>query len=241
MNNSKRISIDPYHLSDIFWPQMYRSIDFRFDDIHKDLCQCFQQNDELRKQADYNTGSLRVLDAINILSLVYYFDLRCIAEVGTFIGNSTIAMAYAMELNRQQGKIHTCDMSNDIHLTNPFERIKITQYPKQSSTQMFQQLVAQKLQLDALYLDGRIQDADLPLIEQLITEDTIIAFDDFEGMEKGVANLIKLNNLNKIAGHFLVYPPSTSVFSHLPIVHTSQTRSLTALLIPPKQFVITRQ
>lgn len=241
MSNEKRISIDPYHLSDLFWPQMYRNIDFRFEDIYKDLCQCFQQNEVLRMQADYNTGSLRVLDAINLLGVVFYFDLRCIAEVGTFIGNSTIAMAYGMELNRQKGKIHTCDMSNNIPLNNPFDRIEITQYPKQSSTQMLQKLVAQGLQLDALYLDGRIQDADLPLVDQLITEDTMIVFDDFEGMEKGVANLMKLNELKKIGSHFLVYPPSSSVFAHLPLLNTSQTRSLTALLVPPKRFVITRQ
>ena len=86
-----------------------------------------------------------------------------------------------------------------------------------------------------------MQDEDLPLLNQLIEEDVIIALDDFEGMEKGVANLMKLSTMDKLRSHVLVHPPAYSNFSGLPIFKTSYSRSLTAVLIPGKRFVFTRQ
>jgi len=241
MANDKQINFNPYQASDVFWTQLYRSIEIIFDDVYKDICQCFQQNEELRQQAKYNTGSISVIDAINLLCLSHYFDLRSIAEVGTFIGNSTIAMAYGIELNKQTGQIHSCDLSNNISLNNPFTNISIQQFPEQSSTQMLNQLVQQGVELDACYLDGRLQDEDLPLLDSLIGKDVIIALDDFEGMEKGVANLMKLSTMEKLRGHVLIHPPSFSNFSSLPIFKTNYSRSLTAVFIPGNRFAFTRQ
>ena len=53
--------------------------------------------EELRQNADYNTGSISTSSAWALYSVTSLFQPRMVLEVGTFIGKSTMSMAIAMD------------------------------------------------------------------------------------------------------------------------------------------------
>ena len=59
--------------------------------------------------------------------------------------------------------------------------------------------------IDFCFIDGRISNEDCALFEKVFTEDAVIVIDDFEGVEKGVINVMMLRN--KFPGHVLLEPP----------------------------------
>jgi len=151
----------------------------------------------LRGEADYNTGSLSYDDAVELYKLVRVFAPQVIAEVGTFIGVST----RVMREGAWSADIHTCDMTNAINIS-PVTDSKLFQYPKLSSTSMFQHLAEEKIVVDLIYLDGRIQAEDFDYLASITHDKTVIVFDDFEGIEKGVVNAMRLEAPNRV----LIYP-----------------------------------
>lgn len=153
----------------------------------------------LRAQADYNTGSVGLLDLMDLHSIVQHFQPRVVAEVGTFIGRSTTTMATAMP---KGGVIYTCDFSNAITLPQLATDVLAQQFQKKSSTEMFEELISRKVKVDLFYIDGRLTQKDLRLVWELAHQNTVIVLDDFEGVEKGVANAMGLLT----QGHVLVYP-----------------------------------
>jgi predicted O-methyltransferase YrrM len=155
---------------------------------------------ELRELADYNTGSLPYDDAVELYKLVRFFQPLVIAEVGTFIGVSTKAMRQAAFDGEFSYVIHTCDFSNDLAIDASDNRI--VQYPKMSSTSMFQHLAEEKIAVDLIYFDGRVQAEDFDYFSSIIHDQTIFVFDDFEGIEKGVVNAMRLDGANRL----LIYP-----------------------------------
>jgi hypothetical protein len=93
-------------------------------------------------------------------------------------------------------------MSNDIPALFEDADEVIKYFPKTSSTQMFKQMAETELGIDLLYLDGRVQEEDFQYFPKIIHDQTIFVFDDFEGIEKGVVNAMRLNGANRI----LIYP-----------------------------------
>jgi predicted O-methyltransferase YrrM len=186
------IQIGRNRFSKIFWDivdeRVYR---YPYETIEKIIW----EQQKLRSEADYNTGSVPYDDAVELYKLVKFFQPKVIAEVGTFIGISTVTMNLAM--NRLVD-IYTCDHSNNINLDIP----NIFQYPKQSSTEMFKDLAEKKVGVDLMYLDGRLQREDLELFHKIVHDQTIFVFDDFEGLEKGVVNAMMVES----PGRILVYP-----------------------------------
>lgn len=167
-----------------------------------------QELEALREKADYKTGSISHRDAADLCAIINYFQPASIAEVGTFIGRSTFAMADAMKA----GEIWTCDVSNDLTLPK-HKRIPIRQFQRMNSTAMFRSAILNKRYFDAFYIDGRLSDEDLNLMAEC--EDvagSIIILDDFEGVEKGVANAMKLMGRPDAGGgaRTLIYPRSVS-------------------------------
>ena len=179
--------------------------------LSKEITPYILRNDEeLVAQADYKTGSLGDEDCAELRGIVRHFKPKVIAEVGTYIGRSTRAMADGMS----GGVIYTCDASNDIKLPDLYGGA-VEQFPKQTSTQMFTTLVERGVQVDLFYLDGRLAGADTDLMANL-SRDAVIVLDDFEGIEKGVANASLLLS-TQFAGHILVYPrPSRKTALLLP-------------------------
>ncbi len=191
----KPVQIGRQRFSEFFW----NMVDEKVNEVPWDKLEAMAESRQrYRLTADYNTGSVSVGDAAELYRLVKFFSPEIIAEVGTFIGTSTMAMYMADEYFR----IYTCDMSNDIPALFEDADEVIKYFPKTSSTQMFKQMAETELGIDLLYLDGRVQEEDFQYFPKIIHDQTIFVFDDFEGIEKGVVNAMRLNGANRI----LIYP-----------------------------------
>ena len=232
MAASGKFVLSPRVLAEPFWEAVLMLGDERGPERER-LLSRLASLDSLREQADYNTGSIRVGAAWCLYSLVRHFQCSRAIEVGTFIGKSTIAMASAMDDGGRPGEIVTCDMSNSLDLPWTGET-RISQFKRASSTTMFEQLEGQ---YDLAFLDGRLQDQDLARLEYLLTPDAIIALDDFEGMEKGVANLSVLRSSARFKAHALIYPAPRELLRR----NGFSTHSVIAALVPPSRFVIAAQ
>lgn len=181
------------------------------------------QFDRLRKYADYNTGSLNEWDMVDLIAICHYFKPRVIAEVGTFIGRSTYALAVGAG---EMAMIYTCDASNDIPLPDmPPDSPAIIRHPRESSVEMFNKMLAAEFggRVDMFFIDGRVSEADRLLMEKLSHHKTVIVLDDFEGVEKGVANAMLLGT----SDHILIYPRTPD--------------GKTALLVPIRLLQLTAQ
>lgn len=186
------LQIGRARFSEIFWTIIDGKVDMQWHEIE----QIIQQQQVLRAQADYNTGSLNDEDAAEVYRLVKFFKPDTIAEVGTFIGVST----RAMRLAAPSAEIYTCDVSNQIQVYP--DDTKLYQYPKKTSTEMFKHLVEMNKTIDLVYLDGRLGQDDFEPLSKLVHSETVFVLDDFEGVEKGVANAMMLEG----TGRILIYP-----------------------------------
>jgi len=175
--------------------------------------------DALRSQAKEPTGSISAASFWCLYSLVQLLRPKRVAEVGTYIGKSTLALMSG------GAEVHTCDYSNDIKL--PF---KVNQYPMTSSTDMFAQL---QPAFDLLFLDGRLQKDDLQHVGRLLHAKSVIALDDFEGIEKGVANAMKF----QYHGAMLIYPAESEVLQR----HGLPDESTIGLILPHSLVNLTNQ
>ena len=219
--------------SNVFWDSVLSNTEM-IDGKRAQLLSDLSDLEKLRKEAVYNTGSISNATAWCLYCMVKYFVPQNIMEIGTFIGKSSWSMAKAQD----DGYIEncyfvTCDFSNDI--TIPWVgRTKFKQYKKQSSTEM---LLAEKETPDIVFLDGRFQKEDLTLFEKLISENTIIMIDDFEGSEKGVINYIQLKKIEKLNQHFLVYPCDHTALKKIGL----SSHSTLAIMIPTKLIELVAQ
>jgi predicted O-methyltransferase YrrM len=187
------IQIGRKRLSEIVWGIIDERVgDFPFEKIEKIV----EDQQALRKEAEYNTGSLPAEDAFELYKVVKFFQPKVIAEVGTFIGVSTLVMDLATGTTAQ---IRTCDVSNRIDLAH-FGNIE--QYFHTPSHEMFADMAKEELKTDLIYLDGRLSQQDVEPLNKIIHDKTVFVMDDFEGTEKGVANAMMLES----PGRVLVYP-----------------------------------
>jgi hypothetical protein len=56
--------------------------------------------------------------------------------------------------------------------------------------------------IDLIYLDGRLSQPDIEPLSKIVCEKTVFVLDDFEGIEKGVANALMLEHPSRV----LIYP-----------------------------------
>lgn len=227
-----------YDLSALFWNRLLR---LRAWDLEATVGMMLGNNEacELdREQMDYKTGSIPLATAVWLFTLARHMKPKRAYEVGTFVGKSTLALAGGMD----GGVLFTCDASNDApyHLTSDDQRNRtsIECHPKTTSTEMFAKIVAaadpdNTCEGDLFFFDGRVMDDDLPLIGRLSHEKTIYAFDDFEGTEKGVANIARFPRKT----HALITPPAPTLLEPFGVVD----RSTLALLVPAQLFRFTAQ
>jgi hypothetical protein len=194
-------------LSEAVWQRVLEASAFDLQSKRTWFFETVAKQDELRKHADYNTGSISAPSCWLLYSLAMYFRPTLVAEVGTFIGKSTLSIALGLDQVATDSEIHTCDGSNAIDLPT-VAKTKIIQYKKTSSTEMFAQLArgGRHGKIDFLMLDGRLQAGDLFQLGPLLHKNSVIALDDFEGIEKGVANLTALRSNGIVNAHACVYP-----------------------------------
>lgn len=160
----------------------------------KEYRDCYHFETQMEYPATINEYSANMLRRV-----AFYFQPRVVAEIGTYIGRSTMALAQGMG----HGEIHTCDTGPQLLSEKRWKEEVLTgvflhQYHA-TSTVMFGQLTKP---VDLFFFDGRIQEADLPLIANLSVPECVYLFDDFEGIEKGVANALLAQQL----GGILVLP-----------------------------------
>lgn len=176
-----------------------------------------KQLEQLRDQADYKTGSLSDEDVYDLSAIVAYFKPESVCEIGTFIGRSTHTIADNMD----RGTIWTCDASNAIDLPAPEkEGVTIQQFKKTASTEMLTKAVEKRHTFDFFYLDGRLTERDVEAMSRCNQLGAaVIVLDDFEGVEKGVANASVL--LNEMA---YINTPATLIYP--------KPERKTALIVP---------
>ena len=149
------------------------------------------------------TGSISRTSAELIWLIAKYFAPKGIAEVGTFIGRSTLSLYQGAKQSLEF--LATCDYSYDTWRPPAGDAgSKIRYFGKTPSQAMFQTLVAEGKKVDLFLLDGRISKEDLGLIEKLATPNSVYIVDDFEGVEKGVSNVFLLRE--KFPGLILLTP-----------------------------------
>jgi predicted O-methyltransferase YrrM len=137
------------------------------------------------------TGSISRASAEVIWLLARYFAPKSIAEVGTFIGRSTLSLYLGAQPSLEF--LATCDHTFDTWRAPPGDAgLKIRYFGKTGSHQMFQRLADENRKIEMFLIDGRIAKEELDLIDALSTPQTVFIIDDFEGVEKGVANAMML-------------------------------------------------
>ena len=111
---------------------------------------------------------------------------------------------------------------------------RIVQYKHTASSDMMSGLDGS---FDFVHLDGRLVDADLPLLGRLLAHESVVALDDFEGIEKGVANLMNLRAAGLLRDHLLVYPCEVAALQALGF----SDHAVTAILLPRSLVRFTNQ
>jgi hypothetical protein len=208
-----KFKINRYYFSDIFWRVIFEHIDEYRKAHWRNISRELEQREASRQMADYNTGTITHGSAFSIFALCSYFSPSIIGEVGTFIGRSTLSMARGCEAAKAQGVyIHTCDYSNDIDLGLK-STAEVIQYKRTSSEMMFSRMEDLKQRPDLLLLDGRLGPGDAEIMRRWHAHSPIVVLDDFEGVEKGVANVFYLSQLGYMKSHFLIYPPTRELLA----------------------------
>ena len=178
----QKLNISTRLLSEATWRRIFESSGPRLIDKKQSFFELMASLEELRKLADYNTGSISASSAWALYSVVTYFQPTFILEVGTFIGKSTLAMALGFDDSLvRTSEIHTCDQSNEILLPN-VTKTPIVQYSKKTSTEMFTEISStdgSDNKFEMLHLDGRAQEQDLPLLSKICNPEIIVPLDDF--------------------------------------------------------------
>lgn len=233
--NKFEVLMHAQDISDVFWRNLAIAHQAEVRASTPYLQQERLVAEHLREKADYNTGSIPVATAIALLILAYEIKPERTFELGTFIGNSTRALAL------HSTHVWTCDSSNDIGLGIP----NVTQYRKTVSTVALQaykddpskkDFPSRDGLIELLFLDGRILDEDAALLAELTNDDTVIALDDCYQLEKGMVNVNALAMALKGRPLFYLPPPRGEPFAMLGVPGGITL----GLLVHPKRLVITK-
>jgi predicted O-methyltransferase YrrM len=155
---------------------------------------CFWERVEMKAKEDaphstalsFGEGkfSVGIDTAYWLFCLTHYYKPEMVVEIGTYKGRS----AHAMALGMTKGSIWTCDAEVNDPILWDHTDIRFERY-NMLSTAMLAKL---KAPVDLFFFDGRIQRDDVEHIKRLSHENTVYVLDDFEGLNKGVANAFML-------------------------------------------------
>jgi hypothetical protein len=183
-------------------------------------------------------GSISLKSAALVWLTTKYFSPSVICEVGTYIGRSTLSMAFGAA-----GKLtdlFTCDGSFDCmnfdelkssHFSDEkMEAIKkIHYYGNTMSHDMFAQIAKLNKKVDLIFVDGRISEKDVSYIKQIASPECVFLIDDFEGVEKGVVNAMILRNNFP---NYIILEPLTDI---------NGQKEVLAVMIPSQVIKLSRQ
>lgn len=229
------IPISAQSLGFVVWRYFLASNEYELRSSIDVIANAMTECEITRVLMDKKTGSISLASSVLLHSVIRSLKPRSIFELGTFIGNSTVSMALALDLNGS-GKIYTCDGSNSFHLPT-IAKAPIHPYPHTNSIDALKDVMKREKSIDLFFLDGRIQKDDARLISQLSHNFTTIVFDDFEGMEKGVSNLMVLRATSAFDEHVLIHPPSQELLAEFGL----HSMAPTAMLVPKTALRFTAQ
>ena len=182
-------------------------------------------------------GSISVDSAKLLWLMARYFSPQVIIEIGTYIGRSALSMGFGCH---ESLKIfHTCDGTFDELDFKRFEQVfiaekkstlisKINYYGKTFSTTMLAKIKEKGDKADLVFIDGRISSEDCLLLKEVTSENCVYILDDFQGVEKGVANAMLLRQAFR--NYILLEPPLKN-----------NEKGILAVLIPASIISLTRQ
>jgi predicted O-methyltransferase YrrM len=228
-------NLSSHRLSVGFWETIFERCYERLPGALAKIVANYERCERFRTPSDSGTGSISVAAGVCLYLLCGYFDVRRVAEIGTFIGKSTTSMALALADGGPGGTISTCDQDNDCFRAWDGLGCEIRTFPGSTSTEMLATLDASDDKIDLFFIDGRLLPDDGPRIQRLSHPGTILAFDDFEGTEKGVVNTANIRPL--FNNYFVIEPCPARVLNDYGI----PGRSLTALLFNVANLRITNQ
>lgn len=226
---SRSFNLSSRLLGEAVWTRMFEDAAHLLETCRHELVRRTNELESLRSLAQYNTGSIGVSAQLALFVLAHHWRPAKVLEVGTFIGKSTLSIALGAAAAGARCEIHTCDASNRFDLP-AFAEAKVVQYQGTGSTQMLSDVLADDGQgaFQLVHVDGRLQAGDYELLSRLLSQDAIFALDDFEGGEKGVANLMNIRASGLFAKHLLLYPPNDAVRARYKLVDVCTT----ALMVP---------
>ena len=225
-------------LTEVFWPRLRQAVD-ALPEASATAESILAASRVIHQRFPQETAGSVSKDAVRTLWLLArYFRPRVIAEVGTFIGRSTLALSEGAGESLRE--MHTCDYSfSEFGVPQEFESSfknaeKIVYYAKTASTQMFRSMLPNhKGAVDCFFMDGRLSNEDLLLIQELRSPEAVFIVDDFEGVEKGVANALLLRQAFKDL--VLVRPEVCATYS------SGVQISNTAVMISARSISLSRQ
>ena len=225
--NSFEVLMHAQDISDVFWRNLgirwQADLRFRLPSLDNDSLLA----EYLRVKADYNTGSVPTATAAALLILAAEIQPERTFELGTFIGNSTRALALHSK------RVYTCDGHNDIELDLP----NVTQYRKTMSTAALQAYKDLNLgPVELFFLDGRILTEDVPLLRDVTNDETVFALDDCYQLEKGIMNAHIMGLTFKDRPLFYLPPPRGELFKPFGIPGSTTL----GLIMHMKRFVLTK-
>lgn len=232
------IRISRRHLSDAVWSRLFESSSFRLLEKKQAFFALMSSLDALRPAAGPSTGSITAASAWVLYSLALTLAPRCLLEVGTYIGKSAFALLEGAGDAGGPAELHTCDQTHALVLPAPRSG-RLVQYPLKSSAEMFRELARREPapRFELIHLDGYLPTEDFPLLAPLCDARTVVVLDDFEGLEKGVANAHRLRENGPWRNHLVVYPPSESSLRRFGF----SDHSTMALLVPRELLQLTPQ
>lgn len=216
-----------HDLSHAFWKRLRHLNAWTLDPWVENLTHVGATCEQSRPMMDYQTGSIPLSTAMWLCMLARHIRPKLTLEVGTYIGKSTVALAFG-QIN---GRLVTCDASNAApNLGVPVWSTDIQFNPHATSTAMLKALAADD-KADLVFYDGRVQPEDAEPLAEHTHDSTVFAFDDFEGTEKGVSNIAAMRRPDLV----LIQPPDISPHPSV------NDRSTLALLVPNRLFRFTAQ
>lgn len=225
-------------ISESFWPRVRQSSE-ALPQVGAIASQILAASRITHKKFPPETAGSINISAIKLLwALARYFRPRVIAEVGTFIGRSTLALGEGA--GETLHALHTCDYSfSEFSVPSEFQSSfgnagKVVYHAKTSSTEMFKtMLTLHRGKVDCFFLDGRLAGDDLGLIQELRSPKAVFILDDFEGVEKGVSNALMLRQA--FGELILLRPEIKSSDQGMPQI------SNTALMLTAQSISLSRQ
>lgn len=226
-------------LSELAWRQLFDYLSLIDPDRVEKMRTEVAKLEKLRSLAQYNTGSISAFGALAAFSLAAFVRPQLISEVGTFIGRSAVALSLGAQAGgADQVQVHTCDSSNSFEIPR-YDGIDLIQYPRQTSVQMFTSLLQLGKSPQLFHIDGRLGTDDVQLLSRFETQGAFFLLDDFEGIEKGIANAFVLQQILG-ASHILLYPPVKGSYSG-GVVDLFKGEASCAIYAPREAFLIAPQ